>query len=250
MKRAKQLKNEARCDYSLAVLYENLGNMEAAIDHYNKFLRIAVYFKDQKSIELAMNSLGIAETKLQKFDSAMTFHEKQIEISNDRNQFIGLVNIAKCHHSLGNMDETMKYLQRALELAKKFDDKYRADFAEEMIISYKERGSHISEQDTRDIYEYYSREASLNQNRNPETLEKVVKSHMRLGELSLSKKEYATSGAQYAKSIEFASMNSSPKSQAANKEFLKAIRLGYSISKAENSMNNYLDRFKKTLKGD
>lgn len=101
MKRAKELKSEARCDYSLGVIYENLSHYISAEKHYQRFLRIAVYFKDQKSIELIMNTLGIVYMKMNNYTMAIEYHMKQIEISSERNKYIGFINLAKCYYKLG-----------------------------------------------------------------------------------------------------------------------------------------------------
>jgi tetratricopeptide (TPR) repeat protein len=51
------------------VLYDNLGDYRQAVDEYEKFLRIALFLQDRCSIELVLNSIGIAYMKLEQFAS-------------------------------------------------------------------------------------------------------------------------------------------------------------------------------------
>lgn len=69
MRRQKNLKEESRTHYCSGVLYDNIGNYRQAIDEYEKFLRIALFLQDRCSIELVLNSIGIAYMSLQEYAS-------------------------------------------------------------------------------------------------------------------------------------------------------------------------------------
>lgn len=77
MRRQKNLKEESRTHYCSGVLYDNIGNQRQAIDEYEKFLRIALFLQDRCSIELVLNSIGIAYMALQDYTSNSSITQPQ-----------------------------------------------------------------------------------------------------------------------------------------------------------------------------
>lgn len=58
MRRARNIKEESRYLFTQAVLLHNAGEIAASIGSLEKFLKIVLFIRDEKSVELALNSIG------------------------------------------------------------------------------------------------------------------------------------------------------------------------------------------------
>ncbi len=58
MRRAKNIKEESRYYFTEGVILHNAGIFEQSIAAFEKFLKIVLFLRDEKSVELALNAIG------------------------------------------------------------------------------------------------------------------------------------------------------------------------------------------------
>lgn len=81
MKRAKNIKEESRCYYTQAAFLHNCCCFEESITCLEKFLKIVLFIKDHKSVELGLNAIGIGYWCLKDYASKHVLLQKPWHIS-------------------------------------------------------------------------------------------------------------------------------------------------------------------------
>jgi hypothetical protein len=81
MRRARNIKEESRYLFTQAVLLHNAGEIAASISSLEKFLKIVLFIRDEKSVELALNSIGCAYLSLRQPSSNFAFIQKPRSIT-------------------------------------------------------------------------------------------------------------------------------------------------------------------------
>ena len=69
MRRAKNIKEESRYYYTQGVLLHNSQAFDQSLQYFEKFLKIVLFIRDEKSIELALNTIGIECMHLKDYQS-------------------------------------------------------------------------------------------------------------------------------------------------------------------------------------
>ncbi len=69
MRRAKNIKEESRYYFMQAVLQHNCKAYAESIKSLEKFLKIVLFIRDEKSVELALNAIGTEYMYLGEFQS-------------------------------------------------------------------------------------------------------------------------------------------------------------------------------------
>ena len=78
---------------------------------FEKFLKIVLFIKDDKSIELALNSIAIGYMYMNKPEcsclltlEALQYHQKQQRLNENADHFVGTVNMAMCFEMMKNKE--------------------------------------------------------------------------------------------------------------------------------------------------
>lgn len=66
MRRAKNIKEESRYYFTQGVLQHNCRAYQDSIGSFQKFLKIVLFIRDEKSVELALNAIGSEYMALEK----------------------------------------------------------------------------------------------------------------------------------------------------------------------------------------
>ena len=69
MRRAKSIKEESRYYFTQGVLLHNSRMYEKSIAIFEKFLKIVLFIRDDKSVELALNTIGAEYMHLKDYSS-------------------------------------------------------------------------------------------------------------------------------------------------------------------------------------
>jgi hypothetical protein len=77
MRRAKNIKEESRYYFTQAVLQHNCRAYEESIASLEKFLKIVLFIRDEKSVELALNAIGAEYMALGQHESMRDYTQKR-----------------------------------------------------------------------------------------------------------------------------------------------------------------------------
>lgn len=80
MRRAKNIKEESRYYFMQAVLQHNCKAYSESIKSLQKFLKIVLFIRDEKSVQLALNAIGTEYMYLGEFQSNSFLIQKQQNI--------------------------------------------------------------------------------------------------------------------------------------------------------------------------
>jgi len=142
-RRANKLREEGRAYFSLAVLRDNLGQYQKAIDSYNEFLRVCKECKDSQGCALAYHCIGVdyqllggggaapsdasgegeakvetrAPIKPDLLRKAIFYHNKHRENSDSVGKFVAHLNIGLAYSRLGERESATVNHQYALRYA-------------------------------------------------------------------------------------------------------------------------------------
>ena len=138
MRRAGNTEAEAAAHFCVGVTYDNMGKYADALKSYNKFLKLSKDIKDKVGECLAYNCMGLckmmsatppneatpydsgvemSEEQDELIKSAIKYHEKHLEFSDDGGKFVANTNLGICHGLLHDDAAAAKSHQDALRIA-------------------------------------------------------------------------------------------------------------------------------------
>lgn len=130
--RAGKSRMEALCHYKLGILHEDRGHPTKSISHYKKFLSISQSLRDEVSVCLGLNCLGVIYQKLggAKFlHKALQCHAKHWEIADTQNKIVAHVNLGLVHRELGQVENAAENYRMAFQYALEIGDKHGESIA-------------------------------------------------------------------------------------------------------------------------
>ncbi|KAG2387649.1 hypothetical protein C9374_001243 [Naegleria lovaniensis] len=124
--RAGRLKMEGLIHYKIANKYEELGEDQSAIPHYERFLAISEGLKDEMAQCLALNCLGVLFQRMGGTDNlnfALKYHMMQWDISEPQAQVVSNINMGIIFQQLGHYENATDNYKMAYQQAHKIGDK-------------------------------------------------------------------------------------------------------------------------------
>mmetsp|Transcript_20124 Transcript_20124/g.17243 ORF Transcript_20124/g.17243 Transcript_20124/m.17243 type:complete len:131 (+) Transcript_20124:1091-1483(+) len=116
------VQKEAHLTFYLGMVHESKKEFKLAIRSYRRFLSCAQNMEDKIGVALGMNRIGVNYFNLNRFEKALEFHLKNVELSDRENSFAAFYNLGINYRSLGKYEEALDYFRRSLEWARDFRD--------------------------------------------------------------------------------------------------------------------------------
>ena len=114
---------EGRALFNFGLIHTETGETSLAIENYLNALNIFERLKDSRSISVINSSIGALYFTEKKYDKAITFFSKAIEISTRDKDSIGMtidyVNLGETEYKAGKYKSAREHLEFAGQLAKK-----------------------------------------------------------------------------------------------------------------------------------
>jgi tetratricopeptide (TPR) repeat protein len=111
----------------LGLAEADVGQVKAAIVHYEDGLTLACVDKDRQSEGIYLGNLGNAFADLKELETAVGYYEEALaiarEIGNRRNEGIWLGNLGIAYKELGEVDTAVRYYEEALTIAREIGDR-------------------------------------------------------------------------------------------------------------------------------
>ncbi len=112
---------------NLGLAYSDLGQVEKAIQYYEKALAIAQEIGDRRGEGNALGNLGNAYSALGQVEKAIQYHEKALaidkEIGDRRGEGADLGNLGNAYSALGQVEKAIEYYEKALAIAQEIGDR-------------------------------------------------------------------------------------------------------------------------------
>ncbi len=114
---------------NLGIAYSNLGQVERAIQYYEKALDIAQKIGDRINEGARMGNLGLAYSDLGQVEKASQYYEEALaiakKIGDRRNEGIWLGSLGNAYRNLGQVEEAIQYYEKAIAIAQEIGDRRR-----------------------------------------------------------------------------------------------------------------------------
>ena len=190
---------KARIYCCLGITVNDLGELDRAIDYYEKSLEISERLGDIHEMAIAYGNLGAVYYRKGEWDTAIDYYKKSLEISERLEDIHG---IGQTYNSMGlvyadkgQWDTAIDYYEKSLQIFKKIDDTYgMAQTYGNLGAVYYRKG----EQDT--AVEYY--EKSLEISERLGDIHGIGQIYNNLGLVYANKCEWNTAIDYYKKSLE------------------------------------------------
>ena len=112
---------------SLGNAYDNLGQYEQAIDHYQQYLTIAQEIGDRQGEGKALNNLGTAYNALGQYEQAIDHYQQSLtiarEIGDRWGEGIALGNLGIAYNYLGQYEQAIDHHQQCLTITREIGDR-------------------------------------------------------------------------------------------------------------------------------
>jgi len=122
----KDRKNESFFMGCIGNTYIDLGQIEKAIDFFEKALSISIETGDSHGKNSWLGNLGAAYYPLGQVDKAINFYEQALAISNEigdsHNEGCWLNNLASIYYDFNQVDKALVYFEKALAISEEIGD--------------------------------------------------------------------------------------------------------------------------------
>jgi tetratricopeptide (TPR) repeat protein len=112
---------------NLGNAYKNMGQVEKAIEYYEKVLVIATEIGDRRGEGTDLGNLGNAYNHLGQVEKAIEYYEQALviatEIGDRRGEENHLGNLGIAYRNLGQVEKAIEYYEKALGIAKEIGDR-------------------------------------------------------------------------------------------------------------------------------
>ncbi|MCX9076293.1 MAG: tetratricopeptide repeat protein, partial [Candidatus Methanoperedens sp.] len=112
---------------NLGSAFYRLGQVEKAIQYYEKALAIDKEIGDRRGEGNALGNLGLAYDALGQVEKAIQYYEKTLpidkEIGDRRGEGTTLGNLGNAFYSLGQIEKAIQYYEKALDIAQEIEDR-------------------------------------------------------------------------------------------------------------------------------
>lgn len=103
--------------YHMGVVFDNQGKFEDAMKSYRQMLSLAVSAQNHQVEALACNCLGIDLFKLGQFELAVRYHNKHLELADQRDRMVAHTNLGIAFQAMGMHEHAAVHHQHAVEHA-------------------------------------------------------------------------------------------------------------------------------------
>ena len=111
---------------NLGLAYSHLGQVEKAIEYYEKALVIAREIGDRRGEGNTLGNLGNAYRNLGEVEKAIEYYEKALviaqEIADRRGEGNALGNLGNAYRNLGKVEKAIEYYEKTLVIAREIGD--------------------------------------------------------------------------------------------------------------------------------
>ncbi len=111
----------------LGLVYSDLGQVEKAIQYYEKALAIDKESRNRRGEENQLGNIGTAYSNLGQVEKAIQYYEKALAIAQEIGDRSGegahLGNMGSAYRALGQVEKAIQYYENALDIAVKIEDK-------------------------------------------------------------------------------------------------------------------------------
>ena len=108
-------------------VYWRKGELEKALEYYERFLSIGESLDDKNSIGMAYNNLSLIHQGRENWDEAIEVLNKALNLSREtgsaEGEAVNLQNIGWVYQNTGNGKEALPYIERAIQIRKNFAQK-------------------------------------------------------------------------------------------------------------------------------
>ena len=112
---------------NLGLAYIHLGQVEKAIEYYEKSLGISREIRDRNGEGAALGNLGLAYSNLGLVEKAIEYYESTLliakEIRDRRGEGIWLGNLGTAYRDLGHVEKAIEYYEKALAISREIGDR-------------------------------------------------------------------------------------------------------------------------------
>jgi tetratricopeptide (TPR) repeat protein len=120
-------KTESAFFNNIGSVYDDLGQMEAALDFYQQALAIRREVGDRSGEGATLNNIGAVHRALGQMDTALDFFQQALAIMREVGDRSGegatLNNIGAVHRALGQMDTALDFCRQALAITREVGDR-------------------------------------------------------------------------------------------------------------------------------
>jgi tetratricopeptide (TPR) repeat protein len=103
---------------NIGIIYVRKGELDTALEYYQKSLRIFEEIGNRQDIAYALNNIGNIYSSKGDFDTALEYYQKSVqifeEVGNKRDIAYALNNIGVIYYSKGKLDTALEYYQKSL----------------------------------------------------------------------------------------------------------------------------------------
>jgi tetratricopeptide (TPR) repeat protein len=112
--------------HNFGVLQQVRGNYEAALDYYQRSLKINEEIDDVAGVASSLHQIGIVQQKRGNYEAALDYYQRSLkikeEIGNVAGAALSLHQIGMVQQKRGNYEAALDYYQRSLKINEEIDD--------------------------------------------------------------------------------------------------------------------------------
>jgi tetratricopeptide (TPR) repeat protein len=138
-RRAEKLHKEGGAYFCSGILYDNMGDLNKAINMYKRYVSVCQQTNDVAGAALAFNCIGVnyiilgqggeaddgsigarvpeSEELRRHLENAVQFHTQHLQVADERGQFVAHCNLGLSHDRLGEYELAARHHQDALRIA-------------------------------------------------------------------------------------------------------------------------------------
>jgi len=109
--------------YHMGVVFDNQGKFEDAVKNYRQMLSLAVSAQNHQVEALACNCLGIDLFKMGQFELAVRYHNKHLELADQRDRMVAHTNLGIAFQAMGMHEHAAVHHQHAVDHANRMGAK-------------------------------------------------------------------------------------------------------------------------------